>query len=301
MKPRQRRKRNSTAPNPRSATSQLPISISYPPGRKLSEDSNDSQDTSHGRWGCERHPHHGPVDEFEMGDLTALSPLETSFDTSPLTPAFPGGPHLTALLRIASPHHSFPYDLEGDDETAETTWGASESRRGRRGRRGSSSMPTAAVVAPSSHSASRNPHLAMIAPFALGSPLLEFCAPAFFEFSDSPQRRALVAHFCNVLSHLIVFREESGNAFQQLVLPLTQSSSPVMNAIYALASAHLEYRCAENGEKSLYFHNKAIQGLAKTIEQDSSTNRNELLATIMLLVYYEVVRHFVSPHRATLR
>ncbi|TRX89839.1 hypothetical protein FHL15_009272 [Xylaria flabelliformis] len=133
------------------------------------------------------------------------------------------------------------------------------------------------------------PELAMIAPCPVGSPTLEFCIPAFSEFSDRPNRRALVDHFCNVLSHLIVFREESGNPFQQLVLPLSHNSSPVMNAIYALASAHLEYRGVQNPEKSLYFHNQAIQGLSRVIENQGKVNKNELLAAIMLLVYYEVL------------
>lgn len=62
-----------------------------------------------------------------------------------------------------------------------------------------------------------------------------------------------------------------------------------MNAIYALASAHLEYRGVQNPEKSLYFHNQAIQGLARVIENQGKVNKNELLAAIMLLVYYEVV------------
>ncbi|KAI0441045.1 fungal-specific transcription factor domain-containing protein [Xylaria telfairii] len=133
------------------------------------------------------------------------------------------------------------------------------------------------------------PKLAMISPCPIGSPTLEFCIPAFSEFSSRPNRRALVDHFCNVLSHLIVFREESGNPFQQLVLPLSHNSSPVMNAIYALASAHLEYRGVQNPEKSLYFHNQAIQGLARVIENQGKVNKNELLAAIMLLVYYEVL------------
>lgn len=134
------------------------------------------------------------------------------------------------------------------------------------------------------------PDLALIAPCPLASPTLDFCIPAFNEFSDRPGRRALVDHFCNVLSHLIVFREESGNPFQQLVLPLSYNSSPVMNAIYALASAHLEYRGVSTGEKSLYFHNEAIQGLAHLIEGGGKANhKNELLAAIMLLVYYEVL------------
>ncbi|KAI1389193.1 uncharacterized protein F4822DRAFT_272234 [Hypoxylon trugodes] len=140
-----------------------------------------------------------------------------------------------------------------------------------------------------SQARSLQPDLAMIAPCPVGSPTLEFVLPVFSEFSDRPNRRALVDHFCNVLSHLIVFREESGNPFQQLVLPLSHKSSPIMNAIYALASAHLEYRGIETPERSLYFHNKAIQGLARLIEQEGRVDRIELLAAIMLLVYYEVL------------
>lgn len=124
------------------------------------------------------------------------------------------------------------------------------------------------------------------------SPHLEFCHPAFSEFSSNKNRRALVSHFCNVLSHLIVFREDNGNPFQQLVLPLSRSSSAVMDAIYALASAHLEFRgVAVGGEKSEYFHGRAIQQLARLIEDRGRGNKNELLAAIMLLVYYEVVSY----------
>lgn len=162
---------------------------------------------------------------------------------------------------------------------------------------------------------SKPPDLAMIAPCPVGSPLLDFYIPAFSEFSDRTNRRALVAHFCESLSHLIVFREESGNPFRELVLPLTAKSSPVMNAIYALSSAHMEYRGVTNQEQSMYFHGQAIQGLAALIDQKAKTaeNRNELLAAIMLLVYYEVVceqlpfsctptlTHFVAGSKGTVK
>lgn len=139
---------------------------------------------------------------------------------------------------------------------------------------------------------SKPPDLAMIAPCPLGSPLLEFHIPAFSEFSGQKNRRALVAHFCDQLSHLVVFREETGNPFTELVLPLTHKSRPVENAIYALASAHLEYRGVKNREQSLHFHNEAIQGLATMIDNEGrAADKNELLAAIMLLVYYEVVCH----------
>ncbi|RNJ53270.1 hypothetical protein D7B24_002072 [Verticillium nonalfalfae] len=146
--------------------------------------------------------------------------------------------------------------------------------------------PTMAVTR-----AQRYPDLAMIAPAPLSPPHLEFLMPVFSEFSDCANRRALVDHFANVLSHLIVLREtESGNPFQQLVLPLCYSSTTVQNAIYALSSAHLEHRgSGKHEEKSLYFHNQAIQGLARLIEMGPKADREELLAAIMLLVYFEVL------------
>jgi Fungal specific transcription factor domain len=133
------------------------------------------------------------------------------------------------------------------------------------------------------------PDLAMIAPCPMPSPLHEFGAPLYMEFAEKKNRRALVDHFCNVLSHLIVFKEDTGNPFRQLVLPLSHASPPVMNAIYALSSAHLEYRGIENEEKSLDFHNNALQGLAMLIDKKDKASREEVLAAIMLLVYYEVV------------
>ncbi|KAF5525143.1 L-arabinose-responsive transcription regulator ARA1 [Colletotrichum aenigma] len=139
--------------------------------------------------------------------------------------------------------------------------------------------------------AQRHSDLSLVAPVSVASPRLEFLFPTFSEFSDRPNRRALVDHFTNVMSHLIVLREtEAGNPFQQLVLPLCHSSSTVTNAIYALASAHLENRgCGYTEEKAVHFHNQAIQGLARLIELGGDANKNELLATIMLLVYYEVL------------
>lgn len=139
-----------------------------------------------------------------------------------------------------------------------------------------------------SPSGSRSPDLAMIAPSPLASPLGEFRPPAFMEFSDMANRRVLIDHFCNVLSHLIVFQEDSGNPFRQLVLPLSHSSSAVMDAIFALSSAHLEHRGVQNKEMALTFHNKALKGISELIE-DATSSREELLGAIMLLVYYEVL------------
>ncbi|EOO01889.1 putative fungal zn binuclear cluster domain containing protein [Phaeoacremonium minimum UCRPA7] len=260
VKPRQRRKRDSAAST--TTASKLALNSSHDlvaPGSGDSPDSDDSGYDFH-----HHNPHgHSQVFGDEVYESDLLSPLQSPFDTVSLL-SYPLA-ELSTLSPIGSVACDLPADFD-EDETAEE-------------------VTSHAVV----HHGSKLPDLAMIAPCPTGSPLLEFCVPAFSEFSDRPNRRALVDHFCNVLSHLIVFREESGNPFQQLVLPLSQKSSPVMNAIYALASAHLEYRGVENGEKSLYFHNQAIQGLARLIEREGKVNRNELLAAIMLIVYYEVL------------
>jgi hypothetical protein len=155
--------------------------------------------------------------------------------------------------------------------------------------------PTTSLI----RSRSQYPDLAMIAPSPVASPLLEFSAPVYMEFAEKRNRRALVDHFCNVLSHLIVFKEDTGNPFRQLVLPLSHASSPVMNAIFALSSAHLEYRGIENEEKSLNFHNRALQGLAQLIDQNDQERREEVLGAIMLLVYYEAVSLSPTPIMTT--
>ncbi|KAH6608240.1 hypothetical protein Trco_004553 [Trichoderma cornu-damae] len=133
------------------------------------------------------------------------------------------------------------------------------------------------------------PSLAVMAPVSIAAPILEVRIPAFAEFSQRPNRRALIDHFANVLSHLIVLREDEGNPFQQLVLPLSQKSPAVLNAVFALTSAHLEHRGVYNSEKSVYFHNQAIRGLAALISRGCGANRNELLAAIILVIYYEVL------------
>jgi hypothetical protein len=145
---------------------------------------------------------------------------------------------------------------------------------------------------------SYSPSLAFIAPASNPSPLGDFYVPAFGEFSKDFHQRLLINHFCNTLSHLIVLGEDEGNPFQQLVLPLAYNSPAVKGAIYALASAHLEdkgVKKLDDDEKSIQFHSEAIRGLAKLIDKGDNADRNELLATIILLVYYEVVSPIQLP------
>ncbi|KAG5932663.1 hypothetical protein E4U60_005088 [Claviceps pazoutovae] len=137
------------------------------------------------------------------------------------------------------------------------------------------------------------PCLSLIGP--TGSPpshILELHSPSFVDFTHDPNERFLMHYFCNTLSHLIVLREDRGNPFQQLVLPLAYTSPAVKAAIYALASAHLvgkaQNRLASD-ETSIHFHNEAIRNLATLIAKGDGVDGNELLATIMLIVYYEVL------------
>ena len=139
----------------------------------------------------------------------------------------------------------------------------------------------------SGRSSSAYPELTMMAPSPCGSPY-DFSTPAFAEFTTNDSRRDLLDHFCNVLSHLMVFKEDGGNAFQQLILPMAHKSPPLLNAIYAISSAHLEHRGLQTGERALDLHSKALAGLAQLIAEKDRGNRDEVLAVIMLLVYYEV-------------
>ncbi|MCJ1255073.1 hypothetical protein MMC24_002889 [Lignoscripta atroalba] len=146
--------------------------------------------------------------------------------------------------------------------------------------------PTSAISRASSYP---DPASAFISPASAGSPY-DFNIPAFSEFTTRESRRGLLDHFCNVLSHLIVFKEDSGNPFRQLVLPMAQKSPPLLNAIYAISTAHLEHRGLQVEEKALDLHSKALQGLANLIAHKDEGNRDEVLAVIILLLYYEVVR-----------
>ena len=112
--------------------------------------------------------------------------------------------------------------------------------------------------------------------------------PAYSEYTSRESRRGLLDHFCNVLSHLIVFKEDTGNPFRQLVLPMARKSPPLLNAIYAISSAHLEHRGLQVEERALDLHSKALQGLAGLIAHKDEGNRDEVLAVIILLLYYEV-------------
>ena len=157
-------------------------------------------------------------------------------------------------------------------------------------------MFTAPPSALSRSSSYPDPTSAFLSPQSAGSPY-DFTPsvqaqspglPPYSEYTTRESRRGLLDHFCNVLSHLIVFKEDSGNPFRQLVLPMARKSPPLLNAIYAISSAHLEHRGLHVEERALDLHSKALQGLAGLIAHKDEGNRDEVLAVIILLLYYEV-------------
>ncbi|TID25867.1 hypothetical protein E6O75_ATG03730 [Venturia nashicola] len=139
-------------------------------------------------------------------------------------------------------------------------------------------------------STQQNSSLARIAPMPLTSPLLDFRSPLFMEIVEQRNRRSLMSHFTDMLSPLIVFTvEETVNPFQQLILPMSAHSPPLLNAILALSCAHLEYKGIFNEEKSLDIHTRALQELGEAVKNNEATD--ETLAAIVMLIYYEVLVH----------
>ncbi|KAE9980041.1 hypothetical protein BLS_009223 [Venturia inaequalis] len=141
-----------------------------------------------------------------------------------------------------------------------------------------------------SSSSQQNSSLARIAPMPLASPLLDFRSPLFMEIVEERNRRLLIGHFTDMLSPLIIFTvEETVNPFQELVLPMSAHSPPLLNALLALSCAHLEYKGILNEERSLDFHTRALQELGEAVKNHEASD--ETLATIVMLIYYEVLVH----------
>lgn len=71
--------------------------------------------------------------------------------------------------------------------------------------------------------------------------------------------------------------------------PKSQASSPVLGILLAFSCSQFEQHGVQNEERPLYFHHKALQGLIKLLDNLWEGNAEEILSTIMLLVYYEIV------------
>lgn len=260
VKPRQRRRQTSKEPL-------SPLSPLHPPSLDLSFQ---PYDDPLGAWDDETRAN-------TAANAGAVVPRKPAHTAPLLTDLL--SPSLTAGLPPLDPQeqtYDAPAPKDDEETTTDTATDAMSLTKATRAKDISLSIPS--------------PSLPGV--FSQPPPHLKFLTPLYAEFADLHRRRTLVDHFYNVLSRLIVLNEDSGNPFQRLILPMCQRSEAVRNAVYALASAHREYRglvTDGGGENSAFFYNQAIQGITMLIEKGAKSCRNELLAAIMLLVYYEVV------------
>ncbi|SPO03546.1 uncharacterized protein DNG_06229 [Cephalotrichum gorgonifer] len=258
VKPRQRRRQSSREPlSPLSPYMQRPaLDLAFP-----------SFEEPLGSW--DHNTTTSPVATQYPPIAEALAPVSAVPEASLLSP------DVTTVLEQQQPTYHKPETTEDDDveEIAVST------------------STELTLAHPSRSRDVTAPYRNTQADFSLENSHFKFVVPLYAEFADLHRRRTLVDHFCNVLSRRIVLNEDSGNPFQRLVLPLCQRSEAVRNSVYALASAHREYGglVTTNGENSAFFYNQAIQGITMLIGKGAKANRNELLAAIMLLVYYEVL------------
>lgn len=134
---------------------------------------------------------------------------------------------------------------------------------------------------PSSTIAASNP-----TDFPLGPSI---SSSSFADFSTRRNRQELLAHFCTVLSRLMVLEDRCENPFNRIILPLCQYSQLVRNAVYTLASAHLEFHGVANNEKAAFFYSRSTKNLEYEIGLKDDVKRNELLAASIIFIYYEAV------------
>ncbi|KAF9875053.1 hypothetical protein CkaCkLH20_07319 [Colletotrichum karsti] len=125
------------------------------------------------------------------------------------------------------------------------------------------------------------------------SPIMNLLPPSFHNVPDCPEGTGLLDHYSKVMLPTMGFKEGSSNHYEQHIIPLSNRSSAVRNAIYALASAHREYAGLESTEGSAGFHERAVAGLSAIIEEGDGFE--EALATIVLLLQYDLLMQRSLP------
>ncbi|KAF3399862.1 hypothetical protein F1880_008162, partial [Penicillium rolfsii] len=117
--------------------------------------------------------------------------------------------------------------------------------------------------------------------------------PTLLPAQPSNTESRFMFHFNNILAGLISFsfpQTSVPNPFSQHVLPQASSSVQVQCAVEAVAAAHLYHLGAESGDRATWLHSKALNLLATELSrpQLDETSRMNLLASSLLLIYYEV-------------
>jgi hypothetical protein len=101
----------------------------------------------------------------------------------------------------------------------------------------------------------------------------------------------VVDHFSSVFSHLPAFQGQNTPRFgSSSISTKPQTTPPVLEILLAFSCSQFEQQHGvQNEETSLYFHSRALQGLIELLDNIWEGNAEEILCTIMLLVYYEIV------------
>ncbi|CEJ59626.1 hypothetical protein PMG11_08243 [Penicillium brasilianum] len=110
---------------------------------------------------------------------------------------------------------------------------------------------------------------------------------------SNPESR-FIFHFNTILAGLISFsfpQMGAQNPFLQHVLPRTSNAAQVRYAVEAVAAGHLYHLGAESGDRATQLHSRALNLLAVELSrpQLEETSRMNLLASSLLLIYFEIV------------
>jgi hypothetical protein len=124
--------------------------------------------------------------------------------------------------------------------------------------------------------------------------------PTLLPALPSSHESRFIFHFNTILASLISFsfpQTNTSNPFIQHVLPRTSNSAKVQYAVEAVAAAHLYHLGAESRDRATQLHSKALNLLAVELSrpQLDETSRMNLLASSLLLIYYEVPSNNPEP------
>jgi hypothetical protein len=117
--------------------------------------------------------------------------------------------------------------------------------------------------------------------------------PVLLPANPNSTETKFVYHFSTIVASLISFsfpQPDISNPFLLHVLPRTSSSTQVQRAVEAVAAAHLYHLGAETRDRATQLHSQALSLLATELSSPrlDGTARANLLASSLLLIYYEV-------------
>lgn len=105
----------------------------------------------------------------------------------------------------------------------------------------------------------------------------------------SPSHQKLIDHFCYTVAPMTTLDSGKDNQLAQFVVPLIGVNLTVLNAVCALAGAHLEQLDQDGIYMSPYYRRLATRGVESQSSEIVGYNYVATLTSILLLIYYEAV------------